>query len=291
METLQAPEKLAIRYTDSPRLTLSEFQQLSKLVYEQCGISLAEGKKVMLESRLNKRLRLLNISSYKEYIQYLTSKEGIELELIHMIDVVTTNKTDFFREPHHFDFLRNNLLPDFLNEAKTRRPYRIWSAACSTGEEPHTLAMVLQDFAMLHSGFSYSILASDISTQVLQKAASAIYTLDRVATLPMVIKQRYLLKSKNSDRPTVRIVSALRENVDFMHLNLMDGHLNVEDNQDAIFCRNVLIYFDRKTQLEVVEKLIQKLRPGGHLFIGHSESLHQFNLPITQVRPTVFVKN
>src|SRR6187549_3750303 len=161
METLQAPEKLTIRNIDSPRLTLLEFQQLSKLVYEQCGISLAEGKKVMLESRLNKRLRLLNISSYKDYIQYLTSQEGIELELIHMIDVVTTNKTDFFREPHHFDFLKNNLLPDFYQEEKNRRPFRIWSAACSTGEEPYTLAMVLQDFATQHIGFGYSIAASD----------------------------------------------------------------------------------------------------------------------------------
>jgi len=245
----------------------------------------------MLESRLSKRLRLLNIASYKEYIQFVTSAEGIENELIHMIDVVTTNKTDFFREPHHFDFLKDVLLPEFSQEEKNRRPYSVWSAACSTGEEPYTLAMVLQDYAFQNQGFSYSILATDISTQVLQKAKAAIYNPDRVIDIPLAVKQRYLLKSKNSEKPTVRIVSGLRDKVDYRHLNLMDSQLNVEGDLDIIFCRNVLIYFDRKTQLEVVDKLIQKLRPGGYLFIGHSESLHQFNLPIKQVRPTVFIKN
>jgi len=290
MEVETIAEKITKENLGIPRLTMSEFQQLAALVYTQCGIKLVEGKKVMLESRLNKRLRVLGQSTYKDYIQYVTSDEGMEMELIHMIDVVTTNKTDFFREPHHFDFLKNVLLPDFHLEEKNKRPFRIWSAACSSGEEPYTMAMVLQDFAAHNIGFNYSIAASDISTQVLQKAATAIYAPERVATIPIEIKRRYLLKSKNTERPTVRIVPSLREKIQFMHMNLMDSQLNIEGNLDVIFCRNVLIYFDRKTQLEVVSKLVQKLKPGGYLFIGHSESLHQFNLPLAQVRPTVFIK-
>lgn len=290
MSALISNKQMAIT-SNIPRLTTSEFQQLAKFVYSQCGINLVEAKRVMLESRLSKRLRVLMIPSFKQYIDYLTSKEGLEHELIHMIDVVTTNKTDFFREPHHFDFLSTVLLPAYYNEVANKRPYRVWSSACSTGEEPYSLAMVLQDFALQRNGFSYSILASDISTEVLHRAALAVYNMDQIAPLPTAIRQRYLLKSKNETRPTVRIIPTLREKVRFVRLNLMDNQLNVDEEMDAIFCRNVLIYFDRKTQLEVVTKLIGKLRPGGHLFIGHSESLHQFDLPVKQIRPTIFVKN
>jgi chemotaxis protein methyltransferase CheR len=274
----------------SHRLTTSEFQQLSKLVYDECGIHLNEGKNVMLESRLGKRLRALQMSTFKDYIEYLTSQDGLENELVHMIDVVTTNKTDFFREPHHFEYLRDILLPKFVNEGTVARPYKTWSAACSTGEEPYTLAMVLQDFASREPGFSYSIAATDISTQVLQKAVSAVYNLSHVAVLPTPVKQRYLLKSKDTEKPTVRIIPQLRNKVQFMRMNLMDNELNIEGEFDSIFCRNVLIYFDRKTQQEVINKLAKKLKPGGHLFIGHSESLHNFDLPVTQVKPTIYVK-
>ncbi len=272
------------------KLRSSEFQVLSSLVYKECGIHLSEAKNVMLESRLQKRLRVLGIKSFHDYIDYVSSKEGIENELVHMIDVVTTNKTDFFREPHHFDFMKEKLLPDFVNEFNCSRPLRTWSAACSSGEEPYTMAMVLDEFASLHSRFSYSILASDISTQVLQKAALAIYNAAYVNILPVDIKRKYFLKSKDQVKPTARIVPSIREKVEFVRVNLMDEKLNVGDDLDLIFCRNVLIYFDRKTQYEVVSKLAGKLRPGGFLFIGHSESLHQFDLPLKQVKPTIFFK-
>jgi chemotaxis protein methyltransferase CheR len=271
------------------RLSTSEFEKLAKIVYEQCGIKLEHCKKVMLESRLNKRLRTLNINSFERYIQYIGSKEGIENEIIHMIDVVTTNKTDFFREPHHFDFLKNELLPAFLenNENKT---FRVWSAACSTGEEPYTLAMVLQQFAKTNLRFNYRIIASDISTQVLQKATDAVYPLERAADIPAYFKKDYLLKSKDAVNPRVRIIPQLREKVEFKRVNLMDDTWEIEGNLDVIFCRNVLIYFDRDTQQQVVKSLVQKLRPGGILFIGHSESLHFFELPVRQIRPTIFIK-
>lgn len=277
-------------FSSFTRLSTGEFNELVHMVYDQCGINLTPAKKVMLESRLAKRLRLLNMDAFREYIDFVKSKDGLEQELIHMIDVVTTNKTDFFREPHHFDYLRSTVLPHFHEKYDGSRPLKVWSSACSTGEEPYTLAMVLQDFYTQHTSFNYSILASDISTQVLERASTAIYNESHVAALPMSIKQRYLLRSKNKDNTSVRIVPALRSKVDFIRLNLMDHTWKI-DEQDIIFCRNVLIYFDRKTQLEVVTKLVQKLKPGGLLFIGHSESLHGLDLPIKQIKPTIFIKN
>ena len=285
MQQTESPSLLSLT-----RLKSSEFQLLATLVYKECGINLSESKNVMLESRLQKRLRILGIKTFDEYIKYISSKEGIENELVHMIDVVTTNKTDFFREPHHFDYLKDTLLPAFANETKLSRPFRVWSSACSTGEEPYTLAMVMQDFVWEHSKFSYSILASDISTQVLQRASLAVYNAAYVNALPLHIKKKYFLKSKDQEKPTARIISALRERIEFMRINLMDSTLDIGEDMDAIFCRNVLIYFDRKTQYEVVSKLVQKLKPNGHLFIGHSESLHQFELPLKQVKPTIFIK-
>jgi chemotaxis protein methyltransferase CheR len=242
----------------------------------------------MLESRLNKRLRALRLTTFEDYLRLVTSKEGVESELVNMIDVVTTNKTDFFREPHHFDFLKEALLPQLINSGQ--RNLKIWSSACSSGEEPYTLAMVLQEFAIKEPGFSYDILASDISTNVLQKAAQAIYNADRAIDIPDNYKKRYLLKSKDVLNPRVRIVPQLREKVRFENINLMDSELEL-GMMDVIFCRNVLIYFDRETQFRVIQNLLKKLKKGGVLFIGHSESLHFFDLPIKQIRPTIFQKN
>ena len=275
----------SLRITD--RLSSGEFQRLSEVIYDQCGIHLLPVKKIMLESRLSKRLRTLGMQSFKDYIQYVTSTEGMEQELVHMIDVVTTNKTEFFREPHHFDFMKSTILPAFSERAGGT--FKVWSSACSTGEEPYTLAMVLQDYTAQHPAFDYSILASDISTQVLQRAATAVYQEHQVAALPLTVRQRYLLRSKDKERPTVRIVQKLREKIQFERINLMDSHWAM-DMQDIVFCRNVLIYFDRATQLDVVQKLIAKIKPGGYLILGHSESLHAFNLPLRQIKPTIFMK-
>lgn len=243
-------------------------------------------KKVLLESRLHKRLRVLNISLFKDYIHYLMSKDGMEHELIHMIDVVTTNKTDFFRESHHFDFLRQIILPQIMTGRKST--VQVWSAACSTGEEPYTLAMVLEDFKRLNRGFDYSIFASDISTDVLQKAILAIYSLERAEEVSIEYKKRYLLRSKHGLKPTVRIVPELRSKVRFGRVNFVDAYLAVDEIFDVIFCRNALIYFDRPTQLEVVRKLIDRLKPAGYFIIGHSESLLQHDLPIRQIKPTIY---
>jgi chemotaxis protein methyltransferase CheR len=269
------------------RLTATEFSKIAKLVYTHSGINLEPCKKIMLESRLNKRLRANQLTSLEDYLRLVTSKEGAAAELVNMIDVVTTNKTDFFREPHHFDFLTEALLPQLMLSGQ--RNLKVWSSACSSGEEPYTLAMVLQEFAVREPGFSYEILASDISTSILQKAANAIYNADRAIDIPEHLRKKYLLKSKDASSPRVRIVPPLRTKVTFENINLMDSEIQV-GQMDVIFCRNVLIYFDRETQLKVIQNLLKKLKKGGILFIGHSESLHFFDLPLKQIKPTIFQK-
>jgi chemotaxis protein methyltransferase CheR len=283
---LEEKEQGQLTGTPMARLTMAEFSTLSLLVYQQCGIKLPESKKIMLESRLNKRLRVKGYVHFSDYIKYLVSEEGMRNELIQMIDVVTTNKTDFFREPHHFDFMREVILPEFLQN--NGRMIKTWSAACSTGEEPYSLAMVLQDFFQDHRAPDYSIFASDISTEVLKKAAMAIYHPDRIKGIPLTIKQKYFLKSKNQEKPTVRITPDLRRRVVFGRINFMDHVLPVDEMFDVIFCRNVLIYFDKQTQQDVLLKICNKLKVNGYLFVGHSESLFQLQLPLKQVKPTIY---
>ena len=268
---------------------MPEFNQLSALVYRHCGINLSAAKKIMLESRLNKRLRALSILSFEDYLVYLTSREGMQNELVQMIDVVTTNKTDFFREPHHFDFLQTGILPEFL-ENKPGQVFKAWSAACSSGEEPYSLAMVLQNYGEMNQGFSYSIFASDISTEILKKAQNATYDHNRIAGIPLSMRQKFLLKRMDDTKPTVKVHPQLRQKVRFQRVNLMENLTEVEGGFDVVFCRNVLIYFDRQTQQRVLTKIVETLKPKGYLFIGHSESLYQLDLPVVQIKPTVYQK-
>jgi len=270
------------------RLSMDEFTQLSNFIYRKCGINLSPQKKILVESRLQKRLSHLNLRSFAEYLDFVTSTIGLQEELTHMIDAVATNKTDFFREPVHFRFMESDALPLFLDEGLSRQ-YKIWSAACSTGEEPYTIAMVMEEFNT-HHRIDYRITATDISTKALQKATQAIYPERTITDIPMALRKRYLLKSKDQLNPTVRINATLRSKVAFKRLNLMDNELDVESSYDLIFCRNVLIYFDRQTQEAVVQKLLSHLRPGGFLFIGHSESIYHMNLPVKQVKPTILQK-
>lgn len=273
-----------------PTMTTTEFARLSALVYEQSGIRITAAKKIMLESRLNKRLRALNMSSYSSYLELIITREGQD-EIIPMIDAVSTNKTDFFREPHHYEVLVNKCL-SFLhhqNEARDNWTMNVWSAACSTGEEPYTLAIVLYE-ASLQRNFDFSILASDISTHALARAVTAVYSKERVSAIPPVLLRKYFLKSKDQKHPTVKPVAEIRKKVQFRRINFMDHVLEVSTMMDVIFCRNVLIYFDRKTQQEVVLKLLTKLRTGGFLFIGHSESLYGMTLPLKMIHPTVYQK-
>jgi chemotaxis protein methyltransferase CheR len=272
----------------SVRLSGNEFEKLSGFIYRACGISLSQSKKILVESRLQKRLSVLRLPSFSAYYDLLSTPLGAKEELVHMIDCIATNKTDFFREPVHFQFMKEEVLPAFAEEGQSRI-FKVWSSACSTGEEPFTIAMVLEEFGLLHR-IPYTICATDISTKVLARAAEAIYPQRTVADVPESLKKKYLLRSKDTMNPTVRVVPKLRGKVMYKRLNLMDDSYDVDRDFDIVFCRNVLIYFDRVTQEKVVNKLLSHVRPGGYLFIGHSESIYQMKLPVRQLRPTIFQK-
>ncbi|MGE0078079.1 MAG: protein-glutamate O-methyltransferase CheR [Bacteroidales bacterium] len=277
--------------SDYYRIQLSdeEFKKLSSFIYKESGIRLPPVKKVMLQCRLQKRLRDLNLHTFKEYCDYLFGKDGVDTEIIHMLDVVSTNKTDFFREPTHFDFLTEQILPEYYQLSKGKQ-FKVWSAGCSSGEEPYTLSIVLSEFAEKNVGFDFSIWATDISTRILQTAVNAVYKEERVEIVPLSLKKKYMLKSKDRANATVKMAANIRNKVRFGRLNFMDEYYSVSETFDVIFCRNVLIYFDRETQEQVINKLCSKLKIGGYLILGHSESILNMKLPLRQIKPTIYAR-
>lgn len=270
-----------------------EFQRFSRFIYDNVGIKMPPVKKTMLEARLQKRLKALGITTFEEYGEFVFSPDGRATELIHLIDVVTTNKTDFFREPGHFDFLVKTVLPSVLlaRGDVLRDPVRIWSAGCSTGEEPYTLAMVLSEFAVGRPDFRVAITASDVCTQVLQTAKTAIYPEERTDPIPLNLKKKYLMRSREKAKSLVRIAPKLRSLITFRRINFMDDDLGIAEKMDIIFCRNVVIYFDKPTQQTLMQKFHRQLRPGGYLFIGHSETLSGLEVDFKAVASTVYRKN
>lgn len=272
------------------QLSDAEFARLSAFIYNVAGIKMPPAKRIMLQSRLQKRLKELGMDSFKEYTEFLLSDRVNQEELIQMLDVVSTNKTDFFREPVHFDFLRDTVLPAHYQEAGAR-PIKIWSAACSSGEEPYTIAMTIAEYCRTRGvQHEYSITGTDISTKVLKMAENAVYKMDKVEGIPLEILHRYFLRSKDRENQTVRIVPELRRHVRVQRMNFMDESYPINETFDVIFCRNVLIYFDRQTQEKVIGKLCTKLKQGGYFFLGHSESIMNMTLPLQPVRPTIFRK-
>ncbi|MGC3943159.1 MAG: CheR family methyltransferase [Chryseolinea sp.] len=269
------------------RMDDESFTRLSTYVTREFGIKLPPAKKSMLESRLNKKVRSLGLESYKEFLDLIFSEEKGRAELLQVIDMITTNKTDFFREPAHFQFLSGQFLPGYISELN-RRSLKIWSAGCSTGEEPYTIIMTMEELKKKHPEFTYSVLASDLSTRVIQVAHQGIYEIDKTAPIPLDIKRQYFLKS-NANPNLVRIKPEYRKKVQFRRINFMDDEFGLlKSDLDIIFCRNVLIYFDKATQENVIKKFCSHLRPGGLLFLGHSESIIGMNLPLIQLRPTVY---
>jgi chemotaxis protein methyltransferase CheR len=269
-------------------LSDEQFAALGAFIERTCGVRVAAGKKVMLEGRLRRRLRARGLDDFTDYCRLVLSG-GAEDEVRLMIDEVTTNKTDFFREPQHFDYLTGHALPALLRSSGGLGEVRIWSAACSTGEEPFTLAMVLAEAALKAPGLRYEVLASDISTEVLAQAKSATYLEDRVDPVPLALRQKYLLRRRDGT-PQVRVVPALRERVRFRRINLLDSDYALGAPLDAIFCRNVFIYFRRELQAAIVDRFFTALAPGGYLFLGHSESLNGFDVKLKQVAPTIYRK-
>jgi len=275
--------------TKSSSMSDREFGKFSQFIESTCGIRMPDTKKLMLESRLQKRLKHLGIGTFREYYDYLVSKQGVREELVSMIDVVTTNKTDFFREAAHFAYLTETVLPK-IPKNEQQSGIRVWSAGCSSGEEPYTLAMTLSEYAMHNPGCRYSILATDICTEVLRSAHRGIYDEEKTAPIPAALKKRYLLRSKDRSRGIVRVCPELRSAVTFRRLNFMDETFDIDSSFRIIFCRNVIIYFDRDTQEVLLNKFCRHLLPGGYLFLGHSETLNGLDVPLTQVNATVYRK-
>jgi chemotaxis protein methyltransferase CheR len=251
-------------------------------------------KRVMVETRLGKRARALGLGSLSGYCDYLSTEEGRRKEIHHLIDAVTTHKTDFFREPRHFDYLTATAVPELMRRwgAGLRQPLVVWSAASSTGEEPYTIAMVLSEFAksVEPEVFRFAVEATDISSPVLETARTAVYSETVVQPVPAALRRAYLLRSKSPDNPQVRVVPALRAAVTFRQLNLLDRDYGFTCPIDVVFCRNVMIYFDRPTQERILSQIVQTLRPGGYLIMGHSESLNGMDLPLQQSGSTTYRK-
>jgi len=258
-----------------------EFSQVQKLIYQLTGIHLSAGKKALVCGRLAKRLEQHGLASYTEYFQLLTAERNAP-ELQVAVDLLTTNETYFFREPRHFDFLRERVLPAH----KPNRPFRAWSAACSSGEEPYSVAMVLAD----HFGDgAWEVVASDISTRVLEKAHNGHYPLDRTNGISREHLSRYCLKGIGQQEGTLLVERKLRSRVSFMQVNL-NKTLPALGEFDLILLRNVMIYFDMETKRRVVQRLLPLLKPGGHFLIGHSESLNGIVDSLHLLAPAIYQK-
>lgn len=261
-------------------ITDQEYENFRALIYAQSGISLGDKKKSLVVSRLSKRLRDLGLNTFQDYFE-LVSLDPDGGEFTQMLDLISTNKTDFFREPKHFDFLREQLLP----EQRATRSIRIWSSACSTGEEPYTIAMTLYDGVDAPSRWNFQILASDLSTRVLAKAASGIYDEDRVRGLDPALVQRHFLRGRGAQAGMLKVKPHLTEIIRFRRQNLMDSRFPIKQPLDLIFCRNVMIYFDRPTQEALVARFYRYLRPGGICLSGTPKVCNGYIIPFSRSHP------
>jgi len=272
---------------DEP-LTAHNLLRLTTFIKDYCGIHLTDVKHGMLEGRVRRRMRAIGVTNPNAYCHIVFDEKGAESdgEITSLIDAVTTNKTDFFREPAHFDYLCNTILPEIF--ASGQRHIKVWSAACSIGAEPYTLAMLLDDFCRKHHGMSYSVLATDICIQSLQKALTGRFPESMMHPVPDDLLHHYVMRSTDTACREVRMSPKIRSNTSFARMNLMDDRYPVPQDFDVIFLRNVLIYFDKPTQVKVPAKLSSHLRLGGYLVLGHSESVRREGLPLHPVANTIF---
>ena len=271
------------------RVQLSDraFEALVRLVLESCGITLSSVKKTMLETRLRRRLQANEIDSFDEYVDFLRSPDGRAREMQHFVDTVVTNETSFFRERAHFDHLAGPELERLVANNGARQ-LRAWSAACSSGQEVYTLAMVLAAGSEGGTRWDWNILATDISVKILTAARDAVYRAEDVASVPQALRDRFVMRSKDPKSEAVRMAPELRQRVQFGQLNLMHAEYQVKSKMDIIFLRNVLIYFEPKVQEAVVAKLCRHLRPGGLLFLGHSDTTRSARLPLKLLRGNIY---
>jgi chemotaxis protein methyltransferase CheR len=259
----------------------TEFKRLSGLLYDIAGISLSDAKKVLLTGRLSKRLTALSLETYTQYFKYVTDAAHAD-ELGHMVDLLTTNETYFFREPQHFEYLKREILP----HAKTDQTFRVWSAASSIGAEAYTIAMILAD--QLGVGGAWEILGTDISNSVLDHARRGLYRMNEAEKIPAEYLKKYCLKGKGAQEGTFLIDKSLRQHVGFAHLNLNTDGIKKPGDFDVIFLRNVLIYFDIPTKQRVVRNLVPCMKSGGYFIVGHSESLNGITNALASTKPTIY---
>jgi chemotaxis protein methyltransferase CheR len=270
-------------------LTNQEFNDFSALISDRLGIKMPPAKKTMLQSRLLRRARQLGMDSVHVYHdRFFSDPSGQQTELEHLINLATTNKTDFFREPEHFDFLAQQALPAWRDRSPSG-PLKVWCAGCATGEEAYTLAMVLLE-QQSRGSFEFSILATDVSTRVLQHAMDAAYDEEHAGPIPPVLRKKYLLRGRGTSEGLVKISPEVRQHIRFGHLNFLSANYGIREKFDVIFFRNVMIYFDRPTQQEIVGRMCRILKPGGWLFTAHSESLHGLDLPLDSVDSAVYLR-
>ncbi len=265
--------------------TKTDFDFLRKISNEHTGILVPDDKFNMFYSRLAKRLRKLGLSSFKEYCTYLDNNS--EQEFTEFINAVTTNITSFFREKHHFDYLKQTLIPELLQKNNTKKTIRVWSAGCSTGEEPYSLAITLLE--NVPADWDIKILATDLDTNVLETAATGIYSIDRVEAMKQSTINRWFKKGKGANADKVKLNKECQSIIQFRQLNLMQDW-PVKNILDFIFCRNVLIYFDKETKQNLADRYSKLLTPGARLFIGHSESLHQLETDFKMIGNTIYKK-
>lgn len=274
----------------STELSERDFRRFSTLVYEQCGINLHQGKKELVRARLGKRLRETGFKDFNAYYKFVTQKDNGD-ELVRMLDAISTNLTSFFREEKHFDFLKEVVFPTY-EEGKNRTAFyrtRFWSAGCSTGEEPYSLAMWLLEYFRNSQRFDMKILASDISTKALTKANNGIYPAVRLENIPASTVRTYFQRGYGRQEGYFRVKTSLRKMIEFKRLNLMEP-FPFKEAFNLILCRNVMIYFDKTIQQSLTDKFYDALLDGGYLFIGHSETLTGINHRFRYIRPSIYQK-
>ncbi len=261
---------------DDSLLTITdmEFRQLREFIHAHCGIALSDHKRALVCSRLAKRLRHYNVQHYSDYYRILTENDPEGVELVAMINAITTNKTDFFREPHHFRFLAEEVFPAYRNNPNRERPLRLWSAAASTGEEAYSLAMTALETMPSFNEKDIRILATDIDTDVLSRAEEGVYSREQARQIPETLLHRYFLKGQGGHEGQVMAKPILKSLVAFRRLNLLEEPWPMQGPFDVILCRNVLIYFDKATQLKLFQRMAGMLRKDGYLMLGHSEAMY-----------------
>jgi len=268
--------------------TIDDFNFLRKVSNQHTGIVVSDDKIDMFYSRLSRRLRKLGLSTFKEYCELIKNdKEGVEI--IELINSITTNLTAFFRENHHFEYLKNYIIPDFILKKENNKKVSMWSAGCSTGEEPYSISIAINECLNNKININTKILATDIDSNVLARAASGIYSMERVNGLSNDRLTRWFFKGTGSKRGFVRLKPDVRKFVEFGQLNLMQNWC-LDDIQDVIFCRNVIIYFDKNSKIKLINRFADNLHDGGYLFIGHSESLFKLTDRFELIGQTIYRK-